>query len=270
MKLNNHNNNSTLSLLFVACFLMISASLFASDRNLIPRMPEFVIEKGFSDAFEVIECVAKAELINDYAQTSLLIKMKNVSEKKLNSSIKVRLLYLINEAAATLEVNGKRVNFSRDNPRIPVTMEPGEILSLQVRAKQGINFNLDAENMKVQSEPSDDENKSSKKKFALDDLTKLFERENLGRRFMVGPLISKWGIFPLDFKKISIQIQTPSDFEGVFSDPNLWKKKAQSGGKHFVCENGESFQGSVFLPAVDAEKFRSTYQKKASQPSNLK
>ncbi|MBF0543536.1 MAG: hypothetical protein HQM08_03840 [Candidatus Riflebacteria bacterium] len=208
---------------------------------------------------------------NDCVETTLFVKLKNVSDKQLQSSIKVRLLYLVSDSSASLELNGSHLSFNRKNPRIPISLKPGEELTLNVKAKQGIEYNLDALKKEENGRTlDDDEEGKKKKKFSLNDLAKLFDSGNFGKRFLVGQLISKWGIFPLEFKSVKIEIHTPSDFEGIFAESNSWQLKKKSNGNYFICENTSGFQGTVFLPKKDVEQYRLSLPKQASQSAEIK
>ena len=246
--------------LFAVAFLMVwltgyfgMAPVFAS-KNLLPRMPELVIERGFSDAFQVTECEASTQLVNDESESQLRVVLKNITDKTIETAIKVRILYLLSDHSAQILVNGKHRSFERKNPRIPFTLGPGEMVDLQIKAKQTIQYNLDMIKKETNGTLlNGSEEKTPKKKFELNDLTSLFGKENFGRRFMVGPLVSKWGIFPVDFKQVHLTVTVPADFVGVFPTAGVWQKKEKNSSVVYSFEGTEGFTGALFLPKKDAE-----------------
>ena len=243
---------------------LILVFLFAqgvfAERNLLPRLPEFVIERGFSDAFQVVESSAKATLFNDTAESRVSVLLKNVSDRHLDSSIKVRILYLESDQSVSLSVNGHSVRYDRKNPRLPFSLDPGQEVTLEIKARQGLQYNLDA--MKTEQRPPAGEKPAEKKpKFGLDDLSKLFGgREHYGRRYLIGPLVSKWGIFPVEFKRARLEISVPSDFDAVFPREGLWTRSSTGTGHVFRFEGESGFNGVVFLPKADVAEFRKAWQ----------
>lgn len=249
-----------LTFLAVLLGMIAHPGVASAEKNLLPRLPEFVIEKGLSDSFQVVDCSAKATLFHDTAESRLTVVLKNVSDRHLDSSIKVRVLYLESDQSAGLSVNGRAMRYDRKNPRLPFSLNPGEEVTLEVKARQGIQYNLDALK-KEQGRASGEKETGKKPKFALDDLSKLFGgRENFGRRYLVGPLVSKWGIFPVEFKHVQIEIIVPSDFDAVFPREGVWNKKASSAGNTYTFAGESGFNGVVFLPKADVVEFRKVWQ----------
>lgn len=253
----------------LAMFLVLlgNTQVASAEKNLLPRLPEFVIERGFSDAFQVVESTARATLFNDTAESRVSVVLKNVSDRHVDSSIKVRILYLESDQSVGLSVNGHGMKFDRKNPRVPLSLNPGEQVTLEIKARQGIQYNLDALK-KEQRAPSGEKESGKKPKFALDDLSKLFGgRENFGRRFLVGPLVSKWGIFPVEFKQVKVEISVPSDFDAVFPREGAWSRKSGSNGHVYSFEGETGFNGVVFLPKADVAEFRKVWQSPEASPS---
>ena len=67
----------TIILIFISLF---SAESFATERNILPRFPEIVIEKEYSQYFKVKTCKAKATIEGDIAKTSLSAVLSNISD----------------------------------------------------------------------------------------------------------------------------------------------------------------------------------------------
>ncbi|MBI3038096.1 hypothetical protein HYY75_03445 [bacterium] len=216
-------------------------------------MPEFVIERGPSEAFQVVECFGKVKLEKENAESRLSVGIKNISDKILETSIKIRILYLLNEDSVKLSINGLPAVYSRKNPRFPFSLSPGQEISLQVSAKQGILYNLDSLKTQNSDDPKPGKSASS---LSIEGFKKFFEKENYGCRFMIGHLVSKWGSFPVDFKNVHLEISIPRDFDGVFPLSGLWTKSERKGDVEYFFNGPEGFSGSVFLPKRDVEGFR--------------
>ena len=70
-----------LGLALLGLAVLVSPAL--AEKNLQPRLPELVIEKGYSDAFEVEECSVRSQVVNEEAQSQLKFVLKNVSGKSV-------------------------------------------------------------------------------------------------------------------------------------------------------------------------------------------
>lgn len=250
----------------LALFLTFLAALplAAASRNLLPRLPEFVLERGHSDAFQVVDCEAKSRITGETAESIVRITLKNVSDGQVQSSLKIRILYLTSDTAAQLEVNGRPFKYDRGNPRLPFSLDPNQEITLQVKARHGIQYSLEAATREQQKQVTLQDAAPKKRGFALDDLRSLFDNEKFGTRFMVGPLISKWGIFPVDFRNVKISIVTPSEFDAILPDPSLWKSQRDSRNTTFSFEGTDGFAAAIFLPAAEAEQFRQAQSSAAS------
>lgn len=241
-------------------FVLLTPAALWAEKNLLPRLPEVVIEKGHSDSFEVVDCQATSQVMGEEAKTSLKVILKNVSSRPVESSLKIRALYLLGDHGASLSINGKPMRFDRRNPRFTFALEPGQELTVALEARQNILYNLDAlkkeeeENRRTRSSGRSSPGKSVQS--AFDSLKRFFGQENFGRRYMVGPLVSKWGIFPVPFRRVRLEITVPRDFEGVLPADSPWKRQERGASQVFTFEGTEGFSGAVFLPRQDAAAFR--------------
>jgi len=251
-------------LLAIFLFLLFAADEgFAASRNLMPRLPEFVLERGYSDAFQVVACDVKSRLTEETAESQVRITLRNISDKQVQTSLKIRILYLTSDAAAQIEVNGRPCKYDRTNPRLPFVLEPNQEINLQVKARHGIQYSLEAAT-REQRTAAPQEAAPKKRGFSLDELRSLFDNEKFGKRLMIGPLVSKWGIFPVDFKNVKISIEVPIEFDAIFPDPALWKSTRDNRGKSFLFEGTDGFAAAVFLPEHDAAEFRQAQAQAAS------
>ncbi len=253
---------------FVGVFLVVCPAL--AEKNLLPRLPELVIEKGHSDSFEVVECSASSQVVGEVAQSSLKVILRNVSAKPVDSSLKIRTLYLLGEHGASMSVNGKPYRFDRRNPRLAFSLEPGQDLTVALETRQNILYNLDA----LKKEEEEDRRSRSPGKSvqnAFDGLKRFFGHDNFGRRFMVGPLVSKWGIFPVPFRQVRLQITIPRDFEGVLPAESAWKRIERGQSQVFTFEGTDGFSGAVFLPRQDVPAFKKLQEEAfpATSPARL-
>jgi len=256
------------SVVVIAFVLSDFSPLSASSKNLLPRMPELVIEKGYSDVFQVVECIGNSKLRNESVDSVIRVILKNVSDKTVSSSLKIRVLYLTSENAVKVTFNGKPMKFERRNPRIPFSLNPNEEVAISIDARQSIQYSLDA----VKKENAV-ENQSGRKesKFALGDFARFFDKEErYGKRYMVGPLVSKWGVFPVDFKKVSLSIVVPADFDAVFPTVGAWKKLENRNSTVFTFDGVDGFSGAIFLPQKDVEAFKKIQSSLASDSAKVK
>lgn len=244
----------------VALVLLLAGSVVvqAQPRNMLPRFPELIIEKGLSESFEVSECTAKVIISGNDADSSLKVAMKNTTDKAVGSSVKFRILYPAGESQVRIRVNGKSVKFDRSNPRHAFELQPGETINFEINARTSVNYSVDSVRKALREQQ--DENEKRKKGFLMEDFTRLFEREKFGRRFMVGPLVSKWGLFPVNFVKASIEISVPSEFVMVSPSTEIWKETHSGNTRVFRSEALENFAAAVFLPEGDREDFIKTQQ----------
>ena len=236
--------------------LLANLAVEAQPRNMLPRFPELIIEKGLSEHFEVTECSAKVNISGNDADASLKVQMKNITDKVVSSSIKFRILYPTSESQVRISVNGKSTRFDRNNPRHAFELKPGETINFDIRARTSVNYSVDSVRKALHDQER--EGGDRKKGFLMDDFTRLFEREKFGRRFMVGSLVSKWGLFPVDFSKASIEVSVPSEFVLVAPNAEIWSQSQSGNTRVFKTDSVENFGPAVFLPEGDREDFIQT------------
>jgi len=238
--------------------LMVSGLLTqaqAQQRNMLPRFPELIIEKGLSESFSVVECIAKVDISGNNAESSLKVDMKNISGKPLSSSVKFRILYPTGESQVRIRVNGKPFKFERANPRHSFQLAPDQNINFEIKARTSVNYSIDSVRKALREQEDDSKRK---KGFLMEDFTRLFEREKFGRRFMVGPLVSKWGLFPVEIVSSSIEVKVPSEFVMVTPNADIWQHSQHGNTRIFRSDARENFSSAVFLPENDREDFIQT------------
>lgn len=237
--------------------ICLCSSAMGASRNLLPRFPEIVLEKGFSENFLVTECLAKARIHKDEAQASINLTLQNRSDKTIKSSVKFRILYPTSSNQVRIKVNGKSVNYNRESPRHSFELAKDASISFQISAKININYSIDGVREALRKE-HEAEAKKKGKKFSLDGFMKFFDRENFGKRFLIGPIASKWGVFPLDFTKVQLEVIVPSDFAIVAQESDKWQSKTGSNESTYTFSHKDGFAGVVFLPETDKKEFIKT------------
>ena len=242
---------------FLILFLLvISSSLFASPRNMLPRFPELIIEKGLSENFQVTSCDARVKVYGSDAESSLKVAIKNQGKNAVDSSVKFRILYPTSENQVKVSVNGKNIGYRRDKSRHAFTLQPDESIVFELNAKISVNYSIDSVRKALREQEREETDK--KRGFLLDDFTRLFEREKYGRRFMVGPLVSKWGVFPVDFAAVTVEVEVPEEFALVSENAATWQETRNRGGRVFKSTASEGFASAVFLPESEKEEFIQT------------
>ncbi len=251
------NLSITVSALIVLMLTTVLCnSVMATSKNLLPRMPEIVIEKGYSDTFEVTDCKASAKIVNSDLSSNLKVTLKNVSEGLVKSSVKFRVLYPTSANAVNIKINGKKISFDRKNPRYSFQLESNAEIKFEISAKQSINYSVDSVRKALRErEEGLAKAGKSKKRFAFDEFTRFFDNEKFGKRFMVGPLVSKWGIFPVSFKDVKIEISVPKDFVIFSQFAKNWEEASNNANKTYVFNMIENFDATVFLPESDYKDF---------------
>lgn len=244
-----------LTIIFAVC---VAGQLMAASRNLLPRFPEIVLEKGFSENFQVTECIAKVRIGADDAASSMDLTLKNRGDKSVKSSVKFRILYPTSESQVQIKINGKSVKYDRKSPRHAFELEKDASITFQVTARTDINYSIDGVREALRKEHEDEPQKG--KKFDLSGFMNLFDREKFGKRFLVGPLASKWGVFPLEFEKVQLEIIVPSDYTIVAKEMEKWQEKDGGREKTFTFKETEGFEGAVFLPETDKKEFLKTQE----------
>lgn len=248
--------------LYLICLLsvfvvFVSGSLFAQARNMLPRFPEVVIEDGLSEYFIISDCIAKVIVNDDNADTSLSFNISNVTAKDIETSLKFRVLYPKNKNKILIRINKQDIKYQLDNPKYKLNLKTGEAARVDIISNVSVNYSVD--NIRKALREDENERKGKNKNSLLRDLSSFFSRERFGKRFMVGSLVSKWGIFPLVFKDLKIEVVLPKGFGLVAQKPEIWTKKTGS-NIIFISTALEGFAGSVFLPENDIEDFIKTQQ----------
>ncbi len=244
-----------LSLLIL--FTLISLGLEAAPRNMLPRFPELIIEKGLSENFKVTECRAHVKISGTDADTGVKVQLLNQGSSAVKSSLKVRILYPTSENQVKIKIDGKSQKYDRANPRHEFELQPQQSISIELSARTQINYSVDSVR-KALREQEEEEKQTKRKTFLMSDFTSLFEREKFGHRFMVGPIVSKWGVFPIDFTGVDIEVNVPSEFVMVTENSEIWKESRNGGSKVFRTSDPELFKNAVFLPESDKEDFIKT------------
>lgn len=249
-------------LIYIATVVLFSAVLHqaaAASKNLLPRFPEIVLEKGFSENFQVSECIAKVRINEDSARSSVNLSLLNRSDNKIKSSVKFRILYPTSESQVQIRVNGKAIKYDRNSPRHSFELDSNAGISFEISAQTSINYSIDGVREALRKEHAEDAQKKNKK-FDLGGLIKLFDREKFGRRFLVGPIASKWGVFPLEFGKVQLEVIVPSDFTLVSPESAKWESRKQGREVVYTFNSGDGFEAAVFLPEPDRADFIKTQE----------
>jgi hypothetical protein len=246
---------ATVVMIFVLSTVFCNSAT-ATSKNLLPRMPEIVIEKGYSDTFEVTECQASAKIVNSDLSSNLKVTLKNVSEGLIKSSVKFRILYPTSANSVNIKINGKRISFDRKNPRYSFQLESQSEINFEISAKQSINYSINSVREALREREAESAKaKNSKKRFAFDELTRFFDNEKFGKRLMMGPLVSKWGIFPVTFKNVKIEVSVPKEFVIFSQFAKEWEESTNNANKDYVFNKIENFEAAVFLPESDYKDF---------------
>ena len=251
--MNMKKNTALFLILFLA---VISSSLLASPRNMLPRFPELIIEKGLSESFQVTSCDARVKIYGTDAESSLKVTIKNQGKNAVDSSVKFRILYPTSENQVKVRVNGKNIGYRRDKARHSFTLQPDESIVFEMNAKVSVNYSIDSVRKALREQEKEETDK--KRGFLLDDFTRLFEHEKYGRRFMVGPLVSKWGVFPVDFAAVNVEVEVPEEFTLATEGASAWQEARNRGGRIFKSTAIEGFASAVFLPESEKEEFLQT------------
>ena len=259
-----------LIVIFIAVILFSSNSANATEHNLLPRFPEIVIEKEYSQYFRVKDCQAKAVIENDYAVTSLKAVLANISEKEISSSVKFRILYPTNVNKIDIKINGKAFKYDPEQPRYSFSLKSNEEIKFEMNANVSVNYSIDAVRKSIKR--MDEENKTGvrdAKKSAKakgQELAESFMRffksnDRYGKRFQIGPLVSKWGLFPVDFEKINLEIKVPENFTLISSYENVWQDKSKSKKiTTYKTTDVDNYSDAIFLPLSDKDEQLATME----------
>ena len=79
--------------------------------------------------------------------------------------------------------------------------------------------------------------------------------DRYGKRFQTGPLVSKWGLFPVDFEKLSLEIKVPENFTVITSYESSWQD-VKKGKKVITYKtvDTDNYSDAIFLPESDKEE----------------
>jgi hypothetical protein len=230
-------------------FVLVSKLLLADERNLLPRFPEIVIE-------------------NDIAVTSLKAVLTNISEKEISSSVKFRILYPTSYEKIDIKVNGKAFKYDVEQPRYSFSLKPNEEITFDMNANVYIYYSIDAvrksiKNMEEEQKPGVRNAKKSAKAKGQDianSFLRFFKsNDRYGKRFQVGPLVSKWGLFPVDFEKVNIEIKVPEKYTLITSFDYVWQDVTKA-KKSIVYKatDIDNYSDAIFLPESEKEEQLST------------
>ena len=247
----------------IICFVFAADTAKATDRNILPRFPEIVIEKSYSQFFKVKYCQAKASLENDIAVTSLKAVLANISDKEISSSVKFRILYPAAISKIAINVNGKPFKYDPEKPRYSFSLKPNEEITFEMNSDVYINYSVDAVRQAIKRKEEEEkggvrDQKSVKNKgqdIANSFLRYFKSNDRYGKRFQTGPLVSKWGLFPVDFEKLSLEIKVPENFTVITSYESSWQD-VKKGKKVITYKtvDTDNYSDAIFLPESDKEE----------------
>ena len=251
--------------LYVNIFFILSNRAFAEERNILPRFPEIVIEKEYSQYFKVKDCQAKAVIDNNIAVTKLKTVLANISEKDISSSVKFRILYPTSISKIDIKINGKAFKYDPEQPRYSFSLKPSEEITFEMNANVSIYYSVDAvrkslKRMEEEEKQSGVRNAKKSTRAKGQELADSFLRffksnDRYGKRFQIGPLVSKWGLFPVDFEKISLEIKVPDNFTIITSYENIWQDVTKSKKViTYKTTDTENYSDAIFLPESDKEE----------------
>ena len=247
----------------IICFVFAADTAKATERNILPRFPEIVIEKSYSQFFKVKDCQAKATIENDIAVTRLKAVLANISDKEISSSVKFRILYPAAISKVAINVNGKPFKYDPEKPRYSFSLKPNEEITFEMNSDVYINYSIDAVRQAIKHKEEEEkggvrDRKSVKSKGQ--DIANSFMRyfksnDRYGKRFQTGPLVSKWGLFPVDFEKLSLEIKVPENFTLITSYESSWQD-VKKGKKVITYKtvDTDNYSDAIFLPESDKEE----------------
>lgn len=259
-------------IIILICLLFKIVNYACAERNLIPRLPEIIIEKGYSEYFTVNECKIKAKIENEIVKSKLFISILNTSQTPIESTIKIRALYLLSDDSLKLKISGQTQKFTRKNNRYNITLEPNKPITFEIEAIQNILYNLEDQinelkNKKQRSifATTSSDSKKTENKFKansiMQDLIKYFDNENYTKALSIGTIVSKWGVFPVNFNNVNIELIIPNNYEAIInSNLNEWNLQKRSSEKIYSYQCSENcsdkFKEVIFIVGKDALKFR--------------
>ncbi len=247
--------NSKFLLLFFI-FLLVPAINFANPHNLLPRFPEIVFDTGNTNNYLIEELTCEAFINGNIAETESLVKIKNPTNKNTSASIKFRVFYPQGKRAVTIRIDGRNFRYSNKNNQYNLSLAPNQIATFHIKARVSANYSVNAVRKAIKAQ-------EEKKSTFASDFAKYFNTEKYGKRFMMGALVSKWGIFPFSMDKVNIKVSAPTGFIITGQDENSWN--TQDNGKLATFEfsskgiSDPSYQG-VILPKKDLKDYLETQE----------
>ena len=249
--------------------IMCLCGVAEAEHNVLPRFPEIVIEKEYSQYFKVSECTAKAEIRDEIASTKLVATLVNISDKEVSSSVKFRILYPTNINNISIKIDGKNFKYTAENPRYAFTLKAGESVNFEMKTNVSVNYSIDA--VKKAIKQMEEEQKSGgvrkvntsvkeKGQALADGFMKLFKaNDRQGKRFQISQLVSKWGVFPVDFEKLDLQIVVPEKFAVITDNESIWTRSSAHGGMvTYKTTDVDYYMDAIFLPETDVEHQKAT------------
>ena len=256
--------------ILIQTFILISNIAKADERNLLPRFPEIVIEKEYSQYFKVKDCKAKAVIESDYAVTELKAVLANISEKDISSSVKFRILYPTNISKIDIKINGKSFKYDPEQPRYSFSLKPNEEITFEMNAHVSVYYSIDAVRKAIKKKQEEeqpgvrDAKKSAKAKgqdIANSFLRYFKSNDRYGKRFQIGPLVSKWGLFPVDFEKVNIEVKVPENFTIITSFENIWQDVTKNKKTiTYKTTDIDNYNDAIFLPESEKEEQLATLE----------
>lgn len=256
--------------------MMILVALFipelanAAEHNILPRFPEIVIEKEYSQFFKVKDCQAKASIEGEIAKTNLVAVLANIADKDISTSVKFRILYPTSMNNISIKINGKNYKYDPENPRYSFSLKPDEEIKFDMSAHVSVNYSIDAvrkaikriEDAEKQGSVKNKSNAKNNARELSESFMRLFKsNERYGRRFQIGLLVSKWGLFPVDFEKLSLEIKVPEDFTVITSFESIWQDvKKDKKVATYRTTDVDNYNEAIFLPSSDKEEQLATME----------
>lgn len=249
--------------------LMLTAILLpsvasAEEHNILPRFPEIVIEKEYSQFFKVKDCQAKASIEGEIAKTNLKAVLANIADKDITTSVKFRILYPTSMSNISIKINGKDYKYDSQNPRYSFSLKPNEEIKFDMSAHVSVNYSIDAVRKAIKRMEDNEKqgavrNKQSAKSKAQElgeSFMRLFKNnERYGKRFQVGLLVSKWGLFPVDFEKLSLEIKVPEKYTVLTSFESIWQDVTKKNKTiTYKTTDVDNYNEAIFLPATDKDE----------------
>ncbi len=264
------NMKRFLTIIVLLAVLLIPDLASATEHNILPRFPEIVIEKEYSQYFKVKDCQAKASIEGEIAKTNLVAVLTNIADKEIATSVKFRILYPTSMNSISIKVNDKNFKYDSENPRYSFSLKPNEEIKFDMTANVSVNYSIDAvrkaiERMEEAEKQGSVRNKSKAKNNARElgeSFMRLFKsNDRFGKRFQIGLLVSKWGLFPVDFEKLSLEIKVPEDFTVISSYESIWQDvKKDKNTATYRTTDVDNYNEAIFLPEKDKEEQLATME----------